>query len=276
MPGGRASPSMAATAICSRTTPIWRAGNPGCGPLPATILPNTGISAAASIARRHSRATVSRPACSSVPGTTPATGAWSENLFAADALSDDQRRMLLSGKSADGLASRRSDRLRLLRRRPQHDLRRDCGGRCNGGRNRRATEGRDQLRLVHSGIEAADRAGKRRRCRNALSWQQPTKPSPHRHCEERERRSNPALRQAGLLREACHRARVRAALWLAMTRRDDVICRLAKALRGNRETAEIRQRRPASARHRAGHLVHRSRRSPERGCGACAAASISA
>ena len=29
MRGSRASPSMAATAICSPTTPIWRAGSPG-------------------------------------------------------------------------------------------------------------------------------------------------------------------------------------------------------------------------------------------------------
>ena len=42
-------------------------------------------------------------------------------LFAPDALSDDQRRMLLSGKSADGLAGAGPDRLRLLRRRPRHD-----------------------------------------------------------------------------------------------------------------------------------------------------------
>src|ERR1700756_3841639 len=40
-----------------------------------------------------------------------------------------------------------------------------------------------------------------------------------RHCEERQRRSNPFLRlpRDGLLRGACHRARVRATRWLAMT-----------------------------------------------------------
>ena len=32
-PGGRASPSMAVTAICLPTTPIWRGGNPGCNPI---------------------------------------------------------------------------------------------------------------------------------------------------------------------------------------------------------------------------------------------------
>src|SRR2546430_1118815 len=40
-----------------------------------------------------------------------------------------------------------------------------------------------------------------------------------RHCEERLRRSNPYLRMPryGLLRGACHRARIRATRWLAMT-----------------------------------------------------------
>jgi len=42
-----------------------------------------------------------------------------------------------------------------------------------------------------------------------------------RHCEERQRRSNPSvpLLRHGLLRGACHRARVRATPWLAMTDR---------------------------------------------------------
>ncbi len=40
-----------------------------------------------------------------------------------------------------------------------------------------------------------------------------------RHCEERLRRSNPwrRKRRDGLLRGACHRARIRATRWLAMT-----------------------------------------------------------
>jgi hypothetical protein len=39
-----------------------------------------------------------------------------------------------------------------------------------------------------------------------------------RHCEERNRRSNPFFtRRDGLLRGACHRARIRATRWLAMT-----------------------------------------------------------
>src|SRR4030088_1997377 len=41
------------------------------------------------------------------------------------------------------------------------------------------------------------------------------------HCEGRQRRSNPALLcRSGLLRGACHRARIRATRWLAMTRRE--------------------------------------------------------
>ena len=50
-----------------------------------------------------------------------------KKLFAMDALSDDQRRMLLSGKLERGPGERGPDRLRLLRRRPHHDLRRDRG-----------------------------------------------------------------------------------------------------------------------------------------------------
>src|SRR3979490_332880 len=40
-----------------------------------------------------------------------------------------------------------------------------------------------------------------------------------------QRRSNPALRRHGLLRGACHRARIRATRWLAMTA-EAVACRL--------------------------------------------------
>jgi hypothetical protein len=41
-----------------------------------------------------------------------------------------------------------------------------------------------------------------------------------RHCEERQRRSNPrpSKRRHGLLRGACHRVRIRATHWLAMTK----------------------------------------------------------
>ncbi len=81
------------------------AGNPGCGRSPATISPNTRISAAASIARRRLPETASKPACSSVPRAMPATGTWSRACSRPTRSSDDQRRMLLSGKSTDGLAS---------------------------------------------------------------------------------------------------------------------------------------------------------------------------
>ncbi len=67
--------------------------------------PNTRISAAASIARHALAATASKPACSSGPARD--AGDWNvvKGLFAADTLGTDQRRMLLSGKSADGLAN---------------------------------------------------------------------------------------------------------------------------------------------------------------------------
>ena len=77
MPGGRASRSAAATAICSPTMPISRAGNPGCNRSRAMISPNTRISAAAFIARRRLPESASRPACSSARRGMPATGTWS-------------------------------------------------------------------------------------------------------------------------------------------------------------------------------------------------------
>jgi assimilatory nitrate reductase catalytic subunit len=73
-----------------------------------------------------------------------------KNLFAADKLSDDQRRMLLSGKSIDGLASAGPVVCTCFGGRPQHGLR-GHRGRCgHGQRDRRAGESRHQLRLVHS------------------------------------------------------------------------------------------------------------------------------
>ena len=47
--------------------------------------------------------------------------------------------------------------LRLLRRRPRHDLRCHRQRRAQRSRYRRQAQGRHQLRLLHSGIEAADR-----------------------------------------------------------------------------------------------------------------------
>ena len=89
----------------SPTMPTSRDGNPGCGRSPATISPNTGILAAAFIARP--RLPADRIETCLFVGPARDAGDWNvvKSLFAADALSDDQRRMLLSGKSADGLAS---------------------------------------------------------------------------------------------------------------------------------------------------------------------------
>ena len=52
----------------------------------------------------------------------------------------------------------RPDRLRLLRRRPQHHLRYHRGRRAFGCGHRRQAESGHQLRLLHSGAEAASRA----------------------------------------------------------------------------------------------------------------------
>ena len=51
-----------------------------------------------------------------------------KSLFVADHVTDEQRRMLLSGKSTRGRGLDRPDRLRLLRRRPRHHLRHHRGG----------------------------------------------------------------------------------------------------------------------------------------------------
>ncbi|MEH2570545.1 hypothetical protein V1289_010172 [Bradyrhizobium sp. AZCC 2289] len=55
-------------------------------------------------------------------------------------------------------------------------------------------------------------------CRETLGRRAPAQLS-QRHCEEHLRRSNPCLSELrdGLLRGACHRARIRATRWLAMT-----------------------------------------------------------
>ena len=84
-------------------------------------------------------------------------------LFAADALSEDQRRALLSGMSTDGLASAGPIVCACFGVGRTTICRGHRGGRGNGRRDRRAAEGRHQLRLLHSGIETADRADERRR-----------------------------------------------------------------------------------------------------------------
>ena len=90
-------------------------------------------------------------------------GDWNvvKDLFAADTLTDDAAPHAAVGQIRRRPRQRRPDRLRLLRRRPHHDLRCDRSRRAHGRRDRRQAEGRHQLRLVHPGIEAADRADRR-------------------------------------------------------------------------------------------------------------------
>ena len=155
IPGGRASPSAAVTAICSPTTPIWRDGNHGCARSPATISPNTGISAAAFIARR--RLPENRIETCLFVGPAHDAGDW--EVVKKPVLGRRAQRRpapdVAVGYIDRRAGQRRADRLRLFRRRPRHDLRRHRGRREFGRRDRRATQGRHQLRLVHSGIEAA-------------------------------------------------------------------------------------------------------------------------
>ena len=104
--GGRASRLPAATAICSPTMPIWRDGNLAALASPASDLAEYkdfggGVYRAASFAG-------GRIAACLFIGPAGDAGDWDvvKSLFALDALSEDQRRMLLSGKSTDGLESR--------------------------------------------------------------------------------------------------------------------------------------------------------------------------
>ncbi len=87
-------------------------------------------------------------------------GDWNvvKGLFAADTLSNVQRRMLLSGKSADGLANAGPIVCACFGVGRATICRRDCSRCAFCGRDRRQIEGRHQLRLLHSGNEAADRA----------------------------------------------------------------------------------------------------------------------
>ena len=86
-----------------------------------------------------------------------------KGLFAADTLGNDQRRMLLSGKSADGLANAgpivcacfgvgRNTICDTIAAGARSAA--DIGAQAEGGH---------QLRLLHSGTEAADRADRRER-----------------------------------------------------------------------------------------------------------------
>ena len=166
MPGGRASPSPAAMAICSPTMPISRGWQIWLRvAAPATISPNTGILAAAFIARP--RLPARRIETCLFIGPAHDAGDWNvvKSLFAADTLSDEQRRMLLSGKSVDGLASAGPVVCACFGVGRTTICDAIAARRAHRRRDRRAAEGRHQLRLVHSGIEAADRAD-RAACRS--------------------------------------------------------------------------------------------------------------
>ena len=103
--GGRGRRSRAATPICSPTTPISRAGRPGCARSSGDDLAEYrdfggGVYRAASFAGDRIET------CLFV-GPAHDAGDWDvvKSLFAPDALSDDQRRLLLSGRSTEGVAS---------------------------------------------------------------------------------------------------------------------------------------------------------------------------
>ena len=84
-------------------------------------------------------------------------------LFEAETLADEARRVLLSGRSADGLVSSGPDRLRLLQRRARHHPRCDPGRHRHQRREHRpGAARRHQLRLVPARAQA-DRGGCRRR-----------------------------------------------------------------------------------------------------------------
>ena len=128
MPGGRASPSPAAMAICSPTMPTSRDGNPGCRSIAGDDLAEYkdfggGIYRARVLCGRpHRDLPVHRSRAE-----TPATGTWSRACSPRIA----QRRPAphaAVGQIGGRTGERRPDRLRLLRRRPHHDLRCHRGG----------------------------------------------------------------------------------------------------------------------------------------------------
>jgi len=90
-------------------------GKNGCTPRPARISPEYRDLAAASIAARRLPAARIETCLFIGPAHDAGRLECGENLFAADALGDEQRRMLLSGKSTDGLRKRGTGRLRLFR-----------------------------------------------------------------------------------------------------------------------------------------------------------------
>ena len=124
----------------------------------ATISPNTRISAAASIARRRLPATASRPACSSARRAMPATGTWSR------ACSRRTRSPTISAACCC-----RANRWTALAnagpivcacfgvgRNTICDA--IAAGASTAAEIGAQAQGRHQLRLLHSGTEAPDRA----------------------------------------------------------------------------------------------------------------------
>ena len=157
MPGGPAPRSGAAWAISLPIMRTSRGGRRGCAQWRARNLPNTAILAAACTARLRSRGMRSRPACSSDRRAMPVIGASSRNCSPQVPCRRATANTAVRQAGA-GARKRGAGGLRLLRRRPQHDLRRDCCGRALGCRNRPAAQGRHQLRLVHSRTQTPDRA----------------------------------------------------------------------------------------------------------------------
>ena len=86
-----------------------------------------------------------------------------KSLFAAGCAQRRSAPHAAVGPLDRGRRQRRARRLRLLRRRPRHDLRCHRGGARTAAEIGAQAQGRHQLRLLHSRIEAADRAGGRTR-----------------------------------------------------------------------------------------------------------------
>ena len=95
-------------------------------------------------------------------------GDWNvvKGLFAAGILSDDQRRMLLSGKSADGLASAGPVVCACFGVGRNTICDAIAAGAGTAAEIGAQAEGGHQLRLLHSRVEAPDRADAGRRRRN--------------------------------------------------------------------------------------------------------------
>ena len=81
-----------------------------------------------------------------------------KSLFAADSLSDDQRRLLLSGRSTEGVASTGPVVCACFGVGRATICDAIASGRTQRRRDRREAQSRHQLRFLHPRAEAADRA----------------------------------------------------------------------------------------------------------------------